>query len=118
MPATLIVNTETPLELTLSPSRGGEKIVDARRRSAARRRMLAMNNTLSIADMVDEPGAAGSVYDKLDAQASDSVPDEQFLPDDLKQGYTDIWNAVPRFTADPDDIDEVGRCRLTLSFRI
>ena len=48
-PATIIVNTETPLELTLSPTRGGEAIVGARRRSAARRRMLAMNNTLATA---------------------------------------------------------------------
>jgi len=115
MPAVVIVNTDTPLELTLSPSRGGEKIVGARRRSAARRRgllgmnnsgLLGMDNTLSTAQMIDEPGPAGSVYDRLNPQASDSVADQQFLPDELKQTYTNIWNQVPRFNPDASTIDE------------
>jgi hypothetical protein len=68
----LWVNTDTPLELTLSPSRGGETIVGARRRAAARRRsrsLLVMNNTLGTAQMVTEPEPFGSVYDRLNPQA-------------------------------------------------
>ena len=56
--------------------------------------------------MADEPEPFGSVYDKLNPQERDGVPDEQFLPEELKQAYSDIWNAVPRFTADAEDIDE------------
>jgi hypothetical protein len=98
--ATFSVDADSPLELTLSAARGTSSTV------GFTRRRLLQNLTASNLQMVKEPDPVGSAYSRLNPQESDGVPEDQFLPDDLQQTYSDIYNAIPRFTSNPEDLDE------------
>ena len=113
--AVFAVNTETPLALTISAHRGGDTVVDAarrRRRAAAhRRRLLAttgndVQSSLNDTESMLPKDEGKSVYDRLNPQDSDTVPAEQFLPDDLKQSYEGFLANVPRFNPDASTVDD------------
>ena len=115
--AVFAVNTATPLALTISAHRGGATVVDVdaarrRRRAAAhRRRLLTTDNSVQsslngTASMLPNEDEGKSVYERLNPQDMDSVPEDQFLPDDLKQGFDDLLADVPSFNPDASTLDD------------